>query len=69
LIGAIDGDVIPQVVGGQIGGMSSAFVHNGCILLFTHRHTQAASAPPTDANSNTAPAQSALSSWFMEFPW
>jgi hypothetical protein len=30
-IGAIDGIMVGQIVGMQIGGMSRALLHNGCI--------------------------------------
>lgn len=40
-IGVIDGGVIWQIVGGQIGGISIELLHSACICPFTHRHTQA----------------------------
>jgi len=35
-MGAIEGEAIGQIVGGQIGGRSSAPLHRGCIWPFTH---------------------------------
>jgi hypothetical protein len=36
LIGAIDGPAIGQMRGGQIGRMSIALLHSGCISPSTH---------------------------------
>ena len=36
LIGAIDGPAIGHMHGGQIGAMSIALLHSGCILPSTH---------------------------------
>ena len=42
--GAILWGVNRQIVDGQIGGMSRALLHSGCILPSTHRQTHPASA-------------------------
>ncbi len=44
LTGAIDGPAIGQMRGGQIGRISSALLHSGCISPSTHWQVQSASA-------------------------
>ena len=53
MIGAIDGAVIGQIAGGQIGGRSIELLHIGCISPSTQRQTHAAWAEVTSADRAT----------------
>jgi hypothetical protein len=55
-IGWIDGGTMPQIVGGQIGGISNVLLHRGCICPLTHRHTHAADALPSERTASIKPA-------------
>jgi hypothetical protein len=44
-MGAIDGGSIGQTLGGHIGGISTALLHNGRFSPLVHLHTQPALAP------------------------
>jgi hypothetical protein len=48
-IGWTDGGTSGQMVGGQIGRISIALLHTGCITPFMQTHAHAASAPDGNA--------------------
>ncbi|MGA7997556.1 MAG: hypothetical protein WCA28_21995 [Bradyrhizobium sp.] len=54
MIGAIDGDVIGQIVGGHIGGISIELWQSGCICPSTHWQTHSAFAWATDTSNAAA---------------
>jgi hypothetical protein len=43
----MDGGAIGQMVGGHIGGMSNALLHNGTFCPFMHLHSHSALASET----------------------
>src|SRR5438067_1435057 len=57
-IGATDGGMIWQMVGGQIGGVSIALLQIGCICPFTQRQTHAAGALVVSVERNIAAIKS-----------
>jgi hypothetical protein len=60
-MGAIDGGGAPQIVGGQMGGMSIGLLHNGCIEPPTHRQEHAAAAGGAPAKAAAIKAETARS--------
>jgi hypothetical protein len=61
LIGASDGDMIGQIVGGQIGSISNVLSHRGFISPSTHWHVQPAYAEIVPNMHNAADAKSTIS--------